>query len=58
MKKKITSFAGVCAYAVGVIGGIGYACHGHAWFIAACVGALGALAFPKAKDFVEELLKP
>ena len=56
--KKITSFAGLCAYVVGVIGGIGYACYSHAWFIAACVGVLGVLAFPKAKEFVEELLKP
>lgn len=54
MKKFIYFFA-LFAYAVGVIGGIGYACYCKEWFVAACVAVLGVMAFPKAKEFVKEL---
>lgn len=49
MFKKILSFFELCAYAVGTIGGIGYACYCKAYFIAVCVVALAAMAFPEAK---------
>jgi uncharacterized membrane protein len=54
MKKFIYFFA-LCAYAVGTIGGIGYACYSKAWFIAVCVAVLGIMAFPKAKEFFKKL---
>lgn len=53
--KKILSFFGLCAYAVGAIGGVGYAIYGKGWFIAACVAVLAVLAFPKAKEFFKNL---
>jgi hypothetical protein len=53
--KKILSFFGLCAYAVGTIGGIGYACYNRAFFIAVCVALLAWFAFPKAKQFFNEL---
>ena len=53
--KKYVYFFGLFAYAVGTIGGIGYACYSKAWFIAACVAVLAVMAFPKAKEFFEQL---
>lgn len=53
--KKLLSFFCIFAYAVGAIGGIGYACFLHKYFIAICVGMLAILAFPKVKEFYKEL---
>lgn len=46
---KFLSFLELCAYVVGFIGGIGYACHSKAYLIACCVGLLGIMAFGEAK---------
>ncbi len=56
MLKKIGYFFGLCAYAVGAIGGFGYAAYCKAWFIAICVVALAAMAFPTAKKFFNGLI--
>lgn len=53
--KKAFYFFGLAAYAVGTIGGFGYACFCKAYFIAACVAALAVMAFPKAKEFYHKL---
>ena len=53
--KKIVAFFGLCFYAVGSIGGIGYACFCRAWVVAACVAVLAVIAFPKAKEFFSTL---
>jgi len=53
--KKIGLFILLCLYAVGIIGGVGYTLYCRAWFIAACVIALGGMAFPTAKRFYKEL---
>ena len=53
--KKVVSFFGLCAYAVGSIGGFGLAMYGKGYFIALCVVALAVMAFPKAKEFFKEL---
>lgn len=55
--KKLLSFAELCAYVLGTIGGVGYACYSHAYLIAAAIVALGAMAFPEAKRAFEELTK-
>lgn len=49
--KKLLGFFGLCAYAVGVIGGVLASGLGGSWFVAVCVAALGAMAFPTAKFF-------
>ncbi len=54
--KKVLDFAGLCAYVVGAIGGFGYAMYCKAYFIAVCVAALAAMAFPTAKKFFLDLL--
>lgn len=56
MLKKIGYFFGLCAYAVGAIGGFGYSAYCKAWFIAICVVALAAMAFPTAKKFFNGLI--
>lgn len=43
------SFILVCAYFVGVIGGIGWAIYNKAYLIGACVLLLGVMAYPTAK---------
>lgn len=53
--KKLISFFGLCFYIVGALGGFGYACYCHKYFIAVCVAVLAVLAFPKAKAFYNEL---
>lgn len=54
--KKLLSFFALCAYVMGVIGGIGYACYSHAYLIALCVGITGYLAFPKVKECFHDLI--
>lgn len=53
--KKVFYFFALFAYAVGVIGGIGYSTYSKAYFIAACIVVLAAMAFPTAKDFFKKL---
>ena len=55
MSKKIFSFFCLVAYGVGAIGGFGYSAWGGSWFIAICVAALAAMAFPFAKKCFKEL---
>ena len=53
--KKALYFFGLCAYAVGTVGGFGYAMASGAYFIAACVLALAAFAFPTIRNFFKKL---
>ena len=50
MKKYFVSLGWLAAYAVGLVGGVGYAAYSGAWVIAICVVLLGVMAFPKAKE--------
>lgn len=56
--KKALSFIEICAYAVGAIGGFGYAMYCKAYFIGICVVALAAMAFPELKRCFQELSNP
>lgn len=51
MLKKFGYLFGICAYAVGAIGGFGYALYNKAYFIAACV-----MAFPTVKSLFNKLM--
>lgn len=42
------------AYAMGTIGGIGYACYSHAYVIAIAVAVLAVMAFPTAKSVFQK----
>ena len=55
MAKKALSFFELCAYGLGVIGGIGYACYCRAWVIAIAVAVLGAMAVPEAREAYKRL---
>jgi len=55
--KKYMYLVGIFLYAMGVIGGVGYAIYAGAWVIAIAVLVLGVMAFPTAKVFYEELMK-
>lgn len=57
MKKKIISFIILVFYALGSIGGFGYACYSGAYLIAVSVIALAVMAFPTAKKAFQELTK-
>ena len=48
-------FFGLCAYVVGVIGGVLASGLGGSWFVAVCVAILGAMAFPTARQFFKDL---
>ena len=50
MKKYFVALLWLVAYAVGLVGGVGYAAYCGAWVIAICVVLLGIMAFPKAKE--------
>lgn len=56
MMRKFYDFGVACVYAVGAIGGFGYAAWCKAWFIAACIVGLAAMAFPYVRDAVKDLL--
>ena len=45
------------AYAMGVVGGIGYALYSGAWVIAVAVLILGVMAFPTAWKVYDELMR-
>ena len=54
--KGIISMFLLMLYAMGSIGGFGYAMYCKAYFIAACIVVLAAMAFPLAKKYLNELL--
>jgi uncharacterized membrane protein len=53
--KKYIYLIGLFAYAMGTIGGIGYACYSGAWVIAVAVAILGTMAFSTAKKFYKKI---
>lgn len=53
--KKIVYLILLFLYAMGTIGGIGYACYCKAYLIAIAVAVLAAMAFPTAKKWFNEL---
>ena len=53
--KKIISFFGLFFYLVGALGGFGYACYLHKYFIAACIVVLTIMAWPQMKKYWKEL---
>ena len=50
MKKYFVALGWLVAYAVGLVGGVGYAAYNGAWVVAVCAALLGVMAFPKAKE--------
>lgn len=56
MLKKFYYFAAICCWFVGVIGGFGYAAYNRAGFIAFCVLALGAMAFPYVRECFRKMM--
>lgn len=55
MIKKIGYFFSICAYALGAIGGFGYAIYCKAYLIAIAIVVLAAMAFPILKKFFNKL---
>lgn len=55
--KNIGKFFLLVCYAVGVLGGLGFALYGKGWFIAACIVVLGGMAFPTAKKLYKSLFE-
>ena len=53
--KKLVAFAMLCLYALGTIGGIGYAIYGGAWPVAIGVAAVDWMAWPRVKEFFIKL---
>ena len=51
--KRYIQFLGICAYILGTIGGIGYACYCHAYLIAICIAVLAVIAFPTVKGWLK-----
>lgn len=56
MFKKFLYFFALCAYAVGAIGGFGYAMYSKAYFISICLVALAVMAFPTVKSCFKKLI--
>ena len=54
MVKKFYCFAVIAAWVLGTVGGFGWAAYNKAWLIAACIAALGAMAFPYVKKVFQE----
>ena len=50
MKKYFVALGWLIAYAVGLVGGVGYAAYSGAWVIAICIVLLGVMAFPKVRE--------
>ena len=48
---NILKLLGMAAWAVGLIGGMGYCCYWHKYLIAAAILFLGILAFPTVKKW-------
>lgn len=57
MKKKALSFFILLAYAVGLLGGLGWTIYSQAYVIAFCVATLGGMAFPTVRDAVKTILE-
>ena len=55
MKKQILSFIGLCAYAMGTIGGFGFSVYGGSWPVAISVLILAVMAWPTAKKLWNDL---
>lgn len=55
--KKMLYFFGLFAYALGAIGGFGYALYSKAYLIAVCVVVLAAMAFPTALKWYHKLVE-
>ena len=53
--KKLISFAIICLWVLGTIGGVGYAIYGGSWPIAAGCAVNALLAFPTVKNAYKEL---
>ena len=53
--KKFLSFFGIAAYALGAIGGFGYAMYSHAYLIGIAVVVLAAMAVPTLIKFYKTL---
>lgn len=51
--KGFLNFLAVCAYVVGVIGGLGWTLYSKAYFIAVCVAVLAVMAFPQLKRCIK-----
>ena len=49
--KNILKLFGIAAWALGTIGGIGYAIYSKAYLIAIAIAVLGAMAFPTVKKW-------
>lgn len=56
MLKKFGYLIGLFAYILGLVGGIGYALYSKAYIIAICIAALGGMALPTAKKWLDSLL--
>lgn len=55
MKKQFLSFIGICAYAMGTIGGFGFSVYGGSWPVAIAVLILAFMAWPTAVNYWKEL---
>lgn len=54
---KIRSIVEIAAYALGSIGGFGWAMYNHGYLIGGAVVVLAVMAFPELKRAVNELIK-
>lgn len=54
--KNFLYFLAICAYVLGVVGGIGYSIYGGSWPIAIGVAATGYMAFPTVKGYVDKIM--
>lgn len=53
--KKLIYFFCILFYMVGALGGFGYACYLHKYFIALCIVILAIMAWPQVKKFYNKL---
>lgn len=56
--KGVFCFIMICCYILGSIGGFGYSIYKGQYLIAFSVAILAFMAFPKAKEYYYEGLKP
>lgn len=54
--KQLFSFLVLCFYALGTIGGIGYAVYCKAYLIAVAVLVLALMAYPTARNYYKYLV--
>lgn len=55
MKKQFLSFIGICAYAMGTIGGFGFSAWGGSWPVAIAVLILAVMAWPTVKKLWNDM---